>query len=181
MQNLINFKKSEVVASNKEEAFDQVSFKIIGDATQAYKNWVQKQTHTITEPMLKEFYIEQLKKKTKLIEGVGLAICIETPIKNTRERPYKIENVKNEKGKRKYKSVYQIKNKEGVIVGETSETQAKAKEITRELYTTQNIREDLICTYSKQIIEGEPVAFIAHYTPSKGTKSGRWILFGVEA
>ena len=70
MQNLINFKKSEVVASNKEEAFDQVSFKIIGDATQAYKNWVQKQTHTITEPMLKEFYIEQLKKKTKLIEGV---------------------------------------------------------------------------------------------------------------
>lgn len=181
MQNLINFKKSEVVAPSKEEAFDQVSFKIIGDATQAYKNWAKQQTRTITEPMLKEFYVEQLKKKTKMIEGVGLAICVEAPVKDTRERPYKIENVKNEKGKRKYKSVYQIKNKDGVVIAETSETQAKAKEITRDLFKTKNIREDLICIHSKQIIEGEPVAFIAHYTPSKGTKPGRWILFGVEA
>lgn len=182
MQKLVNFKKSEVCGVSKAEAFEKAPFHIMSDATQAYKLWLAKQTGVITDALVKEFCVEQLQKKTKMTPGVGLAITLESAVADTRERPYKFDDVKNEKGKRKYKTTYQIKTMDGKILANCEETKAKAKEIVRSLYTDINnpLREDVICTYSKQVVEGEPVAFTAKYTPSKGSKSGRWLVFGVE-
>ena len=39
----------------------------------------------------------------------------------------------------------------------------------------------MTCYISKDVAEGEPIAFKAEYTPSKAAKSGRWLVFGNEA
>ena len=58
---ILNFKKVEVVAASREEAIAQVEnayFHVNGDATQAFKNWKQKQTGGVTERAIKEFMLE---------------------------------------------------------------------------------------------------------------------------
>ena len=53
---ILNFKKQEVVAESKEAAMEIVEnslFHIMGDATQAYKNWKAKQSGTITDRNVK--------------------------------------------------------------------------------------------------------------------------------
>ena len=44
MANFVNFQKLEVSGSTKAEALENAPFGIMGDATQAYKNWRAKQS-----------------------------------------------------------------------------------------------------------------------------------------
>lgn len=180
MAQFLNFKRVELVGASKEEAFANAPFSIMGDATQAYKSWVKKQTGMITESNKKQFMLDYLAKKSKNVANVGFSITLENAVADTRERPYRIEDNKNKKGTRKYKTTYQLRDAEtGVVVAETNETKAKAKEIAKALYTNREYKGNLVCTYTKQVIDGEPVAFKAFYTPSKNAKQGRWLAFGV--
>jgi len=177
----MNFKRLEVTGATKEEALAKAPFDIMGDATQAYKIWKKKQVNGVTDADKKQFMLDYLAKKSKNVAGVGFSITVESAIADTRERPYKIEDVKNEKGARKYKTVYSITDKEtGVEIAHTDETKAKAKELTKKLYTDKGYRGNIICTYTKQVVEGEPVAFTVTYTPSKSSKVGVYEVFGVE-
>lgn len=176
----LNFKKLEVCGATKQEALDKAPFKVLYDATQAYRNWKEKQD-TITESSLKDFMQEYLQKKTKNAPGVGCSITIDAAVADTRERPYKITDVKNEKGKRKYSTIYTVKNRDtNEIVAKCDETKAKAKEMVKELYKN-GFKGRLVCSYVKEVTEGEPVAFYADYAPSKSTKQGTYTVFGIEA
>ena len=167
MAQIMNFKRMEVNGATKEEALAKAPFDIMGDATQAYKIWRKKQVNGVTDADKKEFMLEYLAKKSKNCAGVGFSITIESAVADTRERPYKIEDVKNDKGARKYKTIYQIIDKAtGAVIAQTDETKAKAKEIAKALYTDKGFKGDLICTYTKQVVDGEPTAFTATYTPS---------------
>ena len=181
---ILNFKKVEIVAESKEAAIAQIEetlFHVNGDATQAYKNWKAKQTKGITERDVKEFMLDYLAKKGKNCPGAGYMITVESATADTRERPYKIEDVKNEKGKRKYTTIYQIINDStGEIIAEAEGTKAKAKEVLRKLYL-EGLKSDVTCTYTKQVTEGEPVAFKGKYTPSKASHPGTYMVFGIEA
>ena len=108
MAQIMNFKRMEVNGATKEEALAKAPFDIMGDATQAYKIWRKKQVNGVTDADKKEFMLEYLAKKSKNCAGVGFSITIESAVADTRERPYKIEDVKNDKGARKYKTIYQI-------------------------------------------------------------------------
>lgn len=177
----MNFKKVEVCGSTKAEAFEKAPFFIQGDATQAFKAWKAKQTEGVTDKGIKEFCLAYLAKKSKNAPGVGFAITIESAVADTRERPWKFNDVKNEKGKRKYVTTYQIIDKAtGKVMAETNETKAKAKEIAKNLYK-DGFKGNLICTYTKQVLEGEPVAFEVTYTPSKSSRVGTYLVFGIEA
>ena len=178
----LNFKKLEVCGATKQEALDKAPFKVLYDATQAYRHWREKQQNSvITENSLREFMQEYLQKKTKNAPGVGCAITVESAVADTRERPYKITDVKNEKGKRKYATVYTITDMEThEVVAKCDETKAKAKDILKELYKN-GYKGNVVCTYAKEVTEGEPVAFYGKYTPSKSTKQGVYIVFGIEA
>lgn len=152
------------------------------DATQAYKNWKKNHEGGITEKDIKEFCLDYLAKHTKNVKNAGCMITIEAGAADTRERPYKVNDVKNEKGKRKYKTTYQlIDKKSGSVIAETSETKAKAKEIAKSLYTDKGYKGDIVCTYTKQVLEGEPIAFEVEYTPSKSAKKGTYLCFGIVA
>jgi len=176
----LNFKKLEVCGATKQEALDKAPFKVLYDATQAYRNWKEKQD-TITEGNLRDFMQEYLQKKTKNAPGVGCSITVESAVADTRERPYKITDVKNEKGKRKYSTIYIVKDRDtNEIIAKCDETKAKAKDIVKELYKS-GFKGRVICNYTKEVTEGEPVAFYADYAPSKSTKQGVYTVFGIEA
>lgn len=182
MEKMLSFKKLEVTGSTKTEALEKAPFGIQYDATQAYKTWKAKQTDAITDKDVKQFCVDYLAKKTKNMAGVGCSITIEAAIADTRERPYKIVDVKNEKGKRKYVTTYELKDKKtGAVLAETDETKAAAKNLGKTLYTENDFKGDIICTYCKQVKEGEPIAFEMYYTPSKQSRVGTYIVFGIEA
>lgn len=181
MTQIMNFKRMEVNGATKEEALAKAPFDIMGDATQAYKIWRKKQVNGVTDSDKKQFMLDYLNKKSKNCAGVGFSITLESAVADTRERPYTFKDVKNEKGTRKYKTVYQIIDRAtGAVLAETSETKAKAKEIAKALYTEKGFKGNLICTYTKQVLDGEPTAFTVDYTPSKSSRVGSYLVFGIE-
>lgn len=181
MTQFMNFKKMEVTGATKDEALAKAPFDIMGDATQAYKLWKKKQVNGVTESDKKQFMLDYLAKKSKNVAGVGFSITLESAIADSRERPYGIHDKKNESGARKYKTTYQLIDKTtGVVVAETSETKAKAKEIAKDLYVNKGFKGNLVCTYTKQVVNGEPIAFEVEYTPSKSARVGSYLVFGVE-
>lgn len=181
MAQFLNFKVMEVSGATKEEALAKAPFDIMGDATQAYKIWKKKQENGVTESNKKQFMLDYLNKKSKNVSGIGFVVTQEAAVADTRERPYCIKDVKNEHGARKYKTVYQLIDKaNGSVIAETDETKAKAKELAKSLYTDKGFKGDLRCTYTKQVVDGEPTAFTVTYTPSKSAKVGTYLVFGIE-
>lgn len=181
MAQIMNFKRMEVVGATKDEALSKAPFDIMGDATPAYKIWLKKQVNGVTDADKKQFMTDYLTKKSKNVSGVGFYITQEAAVADTRERPYRIDDVKNEHGARKYKTTYQlIDTATGAVIAETDETKAKAKDLAKSLYSEKGFKGNLICTYTKQVVDGEPIAFKATYTPSKSSRVGTYTVFGIE-
>ena len=180
MAQIKNFKRMEVTGATKEEALAKAPFDIMGDATQAFKIWKKKQVNGITEADKRQFELDYLAKRSKNIDGAGFYIVEEAAVADTREHPYRVNDVKGT-GARKYKKIYQLIDKAtGRVIVETNETKAKAKEIAKALYTEKGFKGDLVCTYTKQVVNGEPIAFTVSYTPSKSSRIGTYHVFGFE-
>jgi len=178
---VINFKRVEVSGATKEEALAAAPFTVVGDATQAYKNWKEKQTGVISEAAKKEFFANYLAKKSKGAPGLGYSITIEAAVADTRTRPYKITDVKNEQGKRHYVTTYRLVDKDTKeLLASTKETKAKAKELAKNLYK-KGFKGSLVCETVKTVDKGEPIAFTAEYAPSSNSRPGTYLVFGVEA
>ena len=177
---MANFKRVEVKAYTKAEAIDQVKdvFFVQRDATQAWRKAGEP------SPLDKEFKVfcaNYLEKHTKNAPGVACMITYRAGAADTRERPYKMNDVVNEKGKRKYVTTYLLKDKStGEELAKTTENKKKAQELAKKLYIDGGFRGSIICTYTKEVAEGEPVAFTVDYAPSKSSKEGHYIFFGVE-
>ena len=180
---ILNFKKVEVVAASREEAVAQVEntyFHINGDATQAFKNWKQKQNGGVTDRAVKEFMLDYLNKKGKNCPGAGYMITMDAAIGDTRERPYSINDVPNE-GKRKYKKTYQLIDRAtGVVLAELQTNKADAKNLAKEIIKS-GFKGVIDCKLAHKVVEGQEIVFTAEYTPSKNTKNGTWLAFGIEA
>lgn len=180
-----NFKVLEVTGTTRDEALAKAPFYMQGEATQKYRMFKEKKAkagEAITADVEKQFMLDYLADKTKYAPGSGFWITVESAVKNTRECPVKTTDVKNEKGKRKYVTTYQIVDATtGKVLAETSETKAKAKEIAKSLYTDKGFTGNIICTYTKQVVEGEPIAFKMEYAPSKASRIGVYKVFGIEA
>ena len=179
------FNKDLIIMSTKVLNFKSVTvseeqyFHINGDATQAYKNAKAKHQGVWTERDDKAFKLDYLEKKGKSCPGAGYIIVVEAAIGDTRERPYKIEDVKSE-GKRKFKSMYKWIDAEGKIVCQVDTNKADAKNAIKELYKSGAFRGDAKLVKTKDVVEGNAVVATAKYTPSKNTKPGSYIAFGIE-
>lgn len=182
MVNILNFKKKEIVVENKEAAkewavenFGHYS----GDATQAYNRWKEKQTGEITERSIKEFMLDYLNHKTKNCPGSSFLICIDPAISDTRNRPYRVENVPNE-GKRKRKATYVATDvKTGTIIGKWRTHKADALNGIKDLYKSGEYKGDCKLEKTWEVVEGNSVVAKCYYTPSKNTKNGTWLVFGI--
>ena len=181
MEKFLNFKKVEVVGATKAEAIAKAPFEIMGDATQAYKNWKAKQKNGITDKEVTQFCVEYLEKHSKNVANVGFSITLEAAVADTRERPYTITDIKNEQGKRKYKTIYQwVDSETKAVVCSVDTTKADAKNALKKLYTDSGYKGDATLYMVKQVIQGEPIAAKAKYTPSKSFKNGVYLTFGIE-
>jgi hypothetical protein len=179
MAQILNFKRLEVNGATKEEALSKAPFNIMGDATQAYKIWRKNQKDGITDSDKKQFMLDYLAKKSKNVTGVGFYITVESAVADTRERPYRIKDVKNEKGTRKYQTTFVVyDNNTGAVLGKAVGTKAKAKALTRKLYEN-GLTNGITCEYTRQVVEGQPIAFTAEYTPSKSSRKGTYLVFGI--
>jgi hypothetical protein len=179
---VMSFKKLEIVGATKEEAINAADLKFIinGDATQAYRKYLSKLTGAVTEKDVKQFMLDYMQAKGKCAPGLGYIITLDSAVKDTRERPWTVTDVKNEQGKRKWKSVYNIIDPaSGKTLAVVDTTKADAKQKAKELISN-GFHGKLVCTKGKVVAEGEPLAFTIEYTPSKSAKSGRWIVFGNE-
>ena len=155
-----NFKTIETKGYTKQEALANAPFQVIRDATQAWK----AAGKPISGAALKEFCAEYLQKHTKFAEGIGCSITIEAGKADTRERPYTITDIKNEKGKRKYKTGYRgVDVETGKILFTNFESKLEAKKVAKELYTKHGFRGNIHVTYVKEVVEGETGAFDVVY------------------
>lgn len=181
--NVLNgkFTRIEVTGTTKKEALDKAPFAIMGDATPAYKLWLKKQNiEKLTENDIKDFQLEYLNKKSKLTPGIGYYITKVSAVENSRERPYSIEDVKNELGRRKFKTVYRwIDDATKETVVETDTTKADAKAALKKAYT-KGYKGNATLYILKTVKEGQEIAARAKYTPSKSSRLGEYIVFGVE-
>lgn len=172
-----NFKTVELKGFNKTEAIEKAPFQILKDATQAWKNAGKP----LTGSAFKEFAAEYLQKFTKFTPGNGCILTVESGSADTRERPYTVTDIKNESGKRKYKTAISGYDKEtGKLLFTNFENKNAAMNEAKELYKN-GYRGDIHAIYEKKVVEGETGAFDVTYTPSKNTKEGTWLAFGVEA
>lgn len=179
---ILNFKKVEVTAATREEAKEMVSelFHVGKDATQAFKNWKSKQTGVISENMIKEFMLDYCQVQGKNCPGMGYMITLDAPVKDTRERPYKVENIKHE-GKSVLKKVYRaIDPQTNAVLAESTGTKADILKAVKELYQEGNLKQDVNIVKLKIADKERSVVAKCKYTPSKNTKQGTWLMFGIE-
>ncbi len=181
---ILNFKKVEIAAESKDaakEIMNENYFEYFKDATQAYNNWMEKQKGIVSERDIKEFMLDYLNKHTKMKAGLGCMITVDSAIKDTRERPYRIENVKGE-GKRKYETTYvAVDTETGITLGKWNTNKADALNAMKEMYKTGAFKGNFELQKIKEVVEGQAVVAKGFYTPSKNTKNGKWICFGIEA
>lgn len=213
MSEIFNFKSFEVSAETKEAAVAQVekeNFHINGDATQAWKKFHEKNAK-VTSNDEKEFKLEYLKKKTKNAPGSGFIVTLSSAVVSTRERPWKVVDIKTE-GKRDTQKKFdlvdhdtkevlktlkseRVKNekageaildKDGNDTGRVEPdtkvirpTKTAAKEMAKALIK-KGFKGQIDIVQGKESIGSDPVVATVTYTPSKSTKNGRYMFFGLE-
>lgn len=212
MTQVMNFKRMEVSGFTKEEALEKAPFNVNlpgADCTQALRNFKKTFTdRSFTDADLKQFMITQLQKKTRNTPGNGCYIVVNPAVVDTRERPYKIENIKSE-GARKRVTIHQLidpstntiiattkaklvdeVDKDGNVVLDEqgnptkvwkAPTKADAVDLAKSLYTDEGYKGSIICKTVKEVVEGGDVMFKAYYAPSKNTQIGTYLVFGIEA
>lgn len=189
MAQIMNFKRVEVSGVTKEAALANAPFGIQGEATQAYRLARKAHVGAWTDADMKQFMLDYLAKKSKNLPGVGFYITVESAVADTRERPYTKHDVKNEQGARKWTTVFQIYENLGtaekprrgeLLVEAAGNTKSEASNKAKALYTEKGLTKNVVCYYTKQVTSGEPIAFTMEYTPSKSSRVGQYIVFGIE-
>ena len=185
----INFKKAEISVATKDEmkeSAQELGFTILKDATAAYKKFKEK-TGTVTDRELKTFMYDYLQDNYKQAPGIGCSITLTSAAVNTRERPYKVENVKNE-GKRKWSTVREIVGASGRVYAQVDTTKAAALQKAKDLFKEGAIKENvtIMATKVAVTVKGEDgktansaVEAKIAYTPSKSSHNGNYIIFGI--
>ena len=185
----------ECVGYSPDEAFEGLGFvandpAIDSDVTPA---WYCAGKPT---PGTKQFFMwatKMLQKRTRAVVGRGLYIRLRHPKKNTRSMPYTI--IKDHGlNQGKWEMIYQVredvisfkKGEEEAIVNIDNEgpvvAEFKMKEDAIEwmkMSTTENKKSYSLCRV--KVIQNNRISAVCVYTPSKGSKPGKYLAFGLDS
>ena len=76
--------------------------------------------------------------------------------------------------------MYKWIDAEGKTVCQVDTNKADAKNAIKELYKSGDYKGNAKLVKTKDVVEGNAVIATADYTPSKNTKKGTFIVFGIE-
>ena len=170
------FKKFEVIGVAKDEAIAQAApMNLMVDATQTYNKW--KAEHIESEDNVKDWMKDYLRKKKYDKPNMGAYIVLQSAVKDTRERPYKIETIKYEAKTHTPESFYVLRDEEGNVVGK-EKTKKAAEEFIRK-YIIENKKN--VFGYREWLPkEKNSLVLKGMYTPSKGSKPCKLLVFGYQ-
>lgn len=171
-----NYKFLVVEAYSEEEALAKTNFKeIVHNCTIV---WKQNVNEYESDEFI-QFAKEQIYKWTNNVPGKACVITLDNGVKNTREFPCKINDIINQKGKRNYGKYIMITDESNKIVLISNESKIDVKRKIRNMYADGLITGKIKGTYIRMVDVGEPLAFTAEYSPSKNTKLGTYLIFGI--
>ena len=173
METNVYFKKFEVIGTTKDAAKEESGLNLRVDATQAYKKWAKE--NAVTEDSQKEWMKDYLKKKKLTMPKDGAYIVIQSPIADTRERPYKVEKPKYDARTHSPEKFYVLRDKTGHEVGR--EKTSKAAEQTAKEFVA-DFKEDVTINYEWVSKEKNSLYATVHYTPSTGSQPCKLLVFG---
>ena len=173
METNVYFKKFEVIGTTKDAAKEESGLNLRVDATQAYKKWAKE--NAVTEDSQKEWMKDYLKKKKLTMPKDGAYIVIQSPVADTRERPYKVEKPKYDARTHSPEKFYVLRDKTGHEVGR--EKTSKAAEQTAKEFVA-DFKEDVTINYEWVSKEKNSLYATVHYTPSKGSQPCKLLVFG---
>lgn len=171
------FRKLEVVGVTKDEAMANAPFNLRVNATAAYKKW-RETAGDVSEAATVEWMKEYLKTKKFNTAGDGAYIITQSPVGDTRKRPYQVEKIKHDAKTHTPQLMYVVKTASGEIVA-TEKKSVDAMNIAKDYVT--DLHEDVFVRREGVIKEGNADYAVIHYTPSKGTKNAILLCFGYES
>ena len=174
MEQTVYFKKFEVIGKTKDEAIKNVApMNLMVDATQSYKKWAKE--NATNEDNVREWMKDYLKKKKFDKPGIGAYIVLQSPVVDTRERPYKIETVKYEAKTHTPESWYVLRDVTGNEVGR-EKTKKAAEQAVREFITDYKENVNVYREWAPK--EKNSLVMTGTYTPSKGSQPCKLLVFG---
>lgn len=173
MEQTTYFKKFEVIGTTKDAAKEQSGLNLRVDATQSYNKWAKE--NATNEDNVKEWMKDYLKKKKLTMPNDGAYIVIQSPVADTRERPYKVEKPKYEARTHSPEKFYVLRDATGNEVGR--EKTSKAAEQTAKEFVS-DYKEDVTINYEWVSKEKNSLYATVKYTPSKGSQPCKLLVFG---
>lgn len=174
METTTIFKSFEVIGATKDEAINNAApLNLRVDATQAYKKW--SEANAVTPESQKEWMKAYLEKKKFTMPNDGAYIVLQSAVVDTRERPYKVEKEKHESRTHTPEKFYVLRdaaNNELARVKTSKEAEQMAKEMVADLH------EDVTINYEWVAKEKNALYATVLYTPSKGTRCQKLLVFG---
>lgn len=119
-------------------------------------------------------------KVNKLLDakGVGVIVTLEPGAVDTRERPYKFNNVVSE-GRRNYVTTFEVRRKDnGALIGRAGKKKDAEKLAKKAMV---EVKAPMVCHVIKTEKNGNSLAFTLDYVPSVNAKTGTYVVFGNES
>lgn len=173
MEQNVYFKKFEVIGNTKDEAKKNSGLNLRVDATQAYNKWAKE--NATNEDNVKEWMKDYLKKKKFTMPMDGAYIVLQSPVADTRERPYKVEKPKYDARTHSPEKFYVLRDATGHEVGREKTSKA-AEQAAKEFVA--DFKEDVTINYEWVSKEKNSLYATVKYTPSKGTQKCKLLVFG---
>ena len=168
------FTKFEVIGTTKDEAINNAKLNLRVDATQAYKKWAKE--NVTNEDNVKEWMVDYLKKKKFNMPNDGAYIVLQSPVLDSRERPYKVDKPKYEARTHTPVRVYVGRAQDTGEEIFTEKTSKAAEQAAKEFVIENHVGVDLVI--ETRMKEKNSLYAKVNYVPSKGTQPCKLLVFG---
>ena len=175
MNTNMQFKKFEVIGVTKDEAIKQAApMNLMVDATQAYKKFTKE--NAVSEDSLREWLKDYLRKKKYDKPNMGAYIVLQSPVADTRERPYKVEKVKYDKRTHTPEKFYIGRTQDTGTEIFQEKTSKAAEQAAKEFIQEEHVGVDIFI--EARYKEKNALYAKVNYTPSKGSQKCKLMVFG---
>lgn len=174
----IIMKKLVINAVSLNEAKDYAAEQGLSVVRDVTPSWKKFGSPAIGSQDFYDFANEMVKKnRLSNAEGVGMIVTVEAGTADTRERPYKFNNVISE-GRKNYVTTFEVRRVDnGALVGRARKKKDAEKLAKKAMV---DVKADMECNVVKTVKNGDSLAFTLDYVPSANAKTGTYVVFGNE-